>query len=155
MDEKTSHEANLFFHSNIENAVYFDLLLYQGCYEQSPVSLNFDTRQDSEVPNASINLEIIRSKLADKTLTYAGDPGADVNAERIRGVFFLKGEIDAGTFFLEALPVPYSSDAQRKFTCTKSLSETSDRSYLKKAEAYVRSCIFEQPWDPWGWGTLN
>ena len=153
-------EAILFLFSNIENAVYIDLLQHYNCPEQGEVisnnqemiNFNFNRKSESSLEILSVSLSFDQKKIDDEILTFAGAPGADMNGGRVRGVFFLKGEIEAGIFDLKALPVPYSADMQRKYTCSKSLTQASSLGKKKKIEAYFRSCIFEQPWDSWGWG---
>lgn len=155
MDEVVSEEVNIFLSSNIEDLVYLDFLLYDDCYDQTPISLSFNMRPESNISIVDINILFNRNKINDTKLAFAGESGLDIDAERISGIFFLKGEIEGGTYSLEALPVEYSLDMQRKFTCSKSLANASSVGVAKQIEAYVRSCIFEQPWDPWGWGSSS
>lgn len=153
--EQNSHDLNVFLHGNIENTVYIDLLLYESCGGEQTITLSSISKADAELPNASVTVNFNRTEIDKAKLAFIGEPGADINAERIRGLYFLKGEIEGGHYELEALPVPFSAEMQRVFSCSKSMTNASDISNIKLAEAYLRTCIFEQPWDPWGWGNQN
>ena len=152
-------ELHDFLLSNIENVVYLNLLIYEGCEGDAPLpddapiptSYVIGLSPDLATPSADVELTINDHNFRRSLLTFLGEPGADVNAERFRGLVYLRGEIEAGVYLLEALPVPLTNDMLRKRICSESLAWASGTREM--IEAYVRSCIFEQPLDPWGWSS--
>ena len=122
LEHSLAEEQNQFFLENFENSVYVDLLLIEDCYKPEPFVISSFESPESESGNPDVDVSFRRSLIKDSLIAFAGEPGVDVDAERIRGIFFLKGEIEGGRYDIEALPASYSPEIQRKYTCSKSLA---------------------------------
>lgn len=148
---------------NRRSIVYLDILLFY-CEDTldshneffsnlNGIQIFAPSGRDTSNPSVSINFsDRLRGN---ERLSYVGEPGIDAYADRIHGLFFLQGEIEGGHYHFQALPVPFSNEMLRRHICSESLSNASHEpsTLWLWVEAYVRSCIFEQRWDPWGWGS--
>lgn len=99
--------------------------------------------QKERIPDVS--LRMTRDHFAALPLSRIQQGITETSGDRILGLFFLRGNLEAGLYDVDLYPVPYSDDLQAKFSCSKSLGN--QKTLIGKAHAYVKSCILgiEQP----------
>jgi hypothetical protein len=154
---------------NARSVVYVDLVLAAPCElpethtleEEGGAAFTSLTWSTADItlsvsgvaPYPDVQARFDMKRLEAQPISSTGETGTHDGGTRVRGLFFVSGEIDAGLYFFEMLPVPLSDSALDKMICSESLALADGK--LEWIESYIRSCVFEQPWDPWGWASRD
>ncbi|WP_109314297.1 hypothetical protein [Pseudovibrio ascidiaceicola] len=94
-----------------------------------------------------VELVINRGHLEAEPLSRVQPGLTEYSGDRVLGLFFLRGNLEAGIYSVDLFPVPYSDELQGKFSCSKALGDTND--WYSWMNAYVSSCILRLDQPDW------
>jgi len=161
--KKVEEFGNLMF-QHVGGVVFLDYDFIETCETDSEylfqefgeVSENSILRNDTEIvfnsfPTVEFAPQVFasfnREQLKGQPLSRIQQGLSEFSGDRILGLFFIRGNLDAGTYEIDMYPVSYSDAAQEKFLCSKALADSD--STFTKFKSYLSVCLLKTQYPDW------